>query len=73
LGEVSQKVLGHAEGIVAVSTEDLGKLLEVLLVLRILEVVLLEIGPQLLDALSTGRLLLANNIGQLSRELHGLG
>ena len=54
----------------------LGKLLvggEVLLVLGVLEVVLLEVGPQLLDALSAGSLLLADDVSELSRELHGLG
>ena len=56
--------------------DHLGHLLvgeEVLLVLRVLEVVLLEVGPQLLDALGPGRLLLADDVGQLGAELHGLG
>ena len=46
---------------------------EVLLVLRVLQVVLLDVGPELLDALGPGGLLLANNVGQLGAELHGLG
>ena len=46
---------------------------EVLLVLRVLEVVLLDVGPELLDALGAGSLLLANDVGQLGAELHGLG
>ena len=45
---------------------------EVLLVLGVLEVVLLEVGPQLLDALGPGRLLLADQLGQLGGEPHGL-
>ena len=56
--------------------DHLGHLLvgeEVLLVLRVLEVVLLEVGPQLLDALGPGSLLLADQVGQLGAELHGLG
>ena len=54
LGEVGADELGHGEGADAVLAEDLGHLLvgeEVLLVLRVLQVVLLEVGPQLLDAL----------------------
>ena len=46
---------------------------EVLLVLGVLQVVLLDVGPQLLDALGAGRLLLADNVSQLGAELHGLG
>ena len=38
-----------------------------------LEVVLLEVGPQLLDALGPGGLLLADDVGQVGGELHGLG
>merc|ERR1719369_1071174 len=75
-GEVSGQELGHAERPDAVSAEDLGHLLvgvEVLLVLRVLEVVLLDVGPQLLDALGAGSLLLADDVSQLSGELHGLG
>jgi hypothetical protein len=45
---------------------------EILLVHGILEVVLLEVGPQL-DVLSPGCLLHANDFGQLGRKLHGLG
>ena len=39
---------------------------EELLVLGVLEVVLLEVGPQLLDALSAGCLLLADDVGEIS-------
>jgi len=74
--EVSTQELGHAESPDAVSAEDLGHLLvggEVLLVLGVLEVVLLDVGPQLLDAIGAGGLLLADDVSELSRELHGLG
>ncbi len=47
--------------------------LEELPVLRVLQVVLLDVGPQLLDALGTRCLLLAHNRGQLGAELHGAG
>jgi len=73
---VSADVLGHTESTDPVVAEDLGHLLvgvEELLVLGVLEVVLLDVGPQLLDAVGAGGLLLANNVGELSRELHGLG
>jgi len=46
---------------------------EELLVLRVLEVVLLEVGPQLLDALGAGGLLLSDDVGQVGGQLHGLG
>jgi len=73
---VSAQELGHTESTDPVVAEDLGHLLvgvEELLVLGVLEVVLLDVGPQLLDAVGAGGLLLANNVGELSRELHGLG
>jgi len=73
---VRAEELGHTEGADPVVTEDLGHLLvgvEELLVLGVLEVVLLDVGPQLLDALSPGSLLLADDVSQLSGELHGLG
>jgi len=73
---VSGEELGHAEGTDPVVAEDLGHLLvggEVLLVLGVLQVVLLDVGPQLLDALGAGRLLLADDVAQLGAELHGLG
>jgi len=35
--------------------------------------VLLDVGPQLLDALGPGCLLLSDDVGQLGAELHGLG
>jgi hypothetical protein len=73
---VSREELGHAEGTNTVGTENLGHLLvgeEELLVLGVLEVVLLEVGPELLDALGTAGLFLADDIGEISAELHGLG
>jgi len=73
---VGGKELGHAESTDAFGSKDLGHLLvggEELLVLRILKIVLLDVGPQLLNALSARGLLLANNVGQLGAELHGFG
>ena len=46
---------------------------EELLVLGVLQVVLLDVGPQLLDAFGTAGLLLADDVSQLRAELHGLG
>ena len=56
LGKVSAEKLGHSKSTNAFSSEDLGHLLvrgEVLLVLRVLEVVLLEVSPQLLHTLGS--------------------
>ena len=68
--------LGHAESPDAILPEDLGHLLvgdEELLVLGVLEVVLLQVGPQLLDAFGTAGFLLADDVSQFSGELHGFG
>ena len=68
--------LGHAESADAVVSEDLGHLLvgdEELLVLGVLEVVLLDVSPQLLDAFSAAGLLLADDVSELGAELHGFG
>ena len=73
---MSGEELGHAEGADTIVAENLGHLLvggEELLVLGVLEVVLLDVGPQLLDAFGTAGLLLANDVGQLGAELHGFG
>ena len=73
---MSGEELGHAESADAIVAENLGHLLvggEELLVLRVLEVVLLEVSPQKLDAFGTASLLLANDVGEVSAELHGLG
>jgi len=76
LRQVGAEELGHAEGADAVASENLGHLLvgvEELLVLGVLEVVLLDVSPQLLDAFGTAGFLLSDNVGELSAELHGLG
>ena len=68
--------LGHGKGPHPVLTEDLRHLGiggEELLVLRVLEIVLLQVGPKLLNTLGSGGLLLANDFGQIGGELHGLG
>ncbi len=65
---MSGEELGHGEGANAVGSKDLGHLLvggEELLVLGVLEVVLLEVSPQLLDALSAGCLLLADDVSKI--------
>ncbi len=72
---MSREELGHGEGPDAFRSEDLGHLLvgsEELLVLRILQVVLLQVGPELFDALGTGSLGLPDDVGEFRRELHGL-
>merc|ERR1719295_779712 len=66
--------LRHREGTHTLGAEDLGHLLvgrEELLVLRVLEVVFLQIGPQVLHALGPGSLLHANDGRQLWAHLHG--
>ena len=76
LRQMGGEELGHSEGTDFVVAEDLGHLLvgdEELLVFGILEVVLLDVSPQLLDALSTGSLLLADDVSEVAGELHGLG
>jgi len=76
LRQVGRKKFGHAESTDAVATENLGHLLvrdKELLVLRILEIVFLDVGPELFDAFSTAGFLLANNVSQLSAEFHGFG
>ena len=73
---MSGEELGHGEGADTVGSKNLGHLLvggEELLVLGVLEVVLLEVGPQELDALGAGGLLLSDDIGQVGGQLHGLG
>jgi len=68
--------LGHAKSADAVVSEDLGHLLvghEELFVLGVLEVVLLDVGPQLLDAFGAAGLFLANDVSEVRAELHGFG
>ena len=76
LRQVSGEELGHAEGADAVGAENLGHFLvggEKLLVLGVLQIVFLQVSPQLLDAFGAAGLLLANNVGQVGAELHGFG
>ena len=76
LRQVSGEELGHAEGADAVGAENLGHLLvggEELLVLGVLQIVLLEVSPKKLNAFGTAGLLLANDVGEISAELHGFG
>ena len=73
---MSREELGHGEGPDAFGSEDLGHLLvggEELLVLGILQVVLLQVGPELFHALGSGGLFLPDDVGEFGRELHGLG
>ena len=73
---MSGEELGHAESADAIVAKNLGHLLvggEELLVLRVLEVVLLEVSPQKLDAFGTASLFLANDVGEVSAKLHGFG
>ena len=76
LRQMGRKKFGHAESTDTVATENLGHLLvgdKELLVLRVLEIVFLDVGPELFDAFSTAGFLLANNVSQLSAEFHGFG
>ena len=73
---MSGEDLGHTEGANSIGTEDFGQLLvrgEILLVLGVLEIVLLEVGPNQLGAFGAAGLLLANNASEVGRDLHGLG
>ena len=74
--QVSGEELGHAKSADTIGTEDLGHFLvgdEELLVLGVLQIVFLQVSPQLLDAFGAAGLLLANNVGQFGAELHGFG
>ena len=73
---MGRQKFGHAESTDAVATENLGHLLvgdKELLVLRVLEIVFLDVGPELFDAFSTAGFLLSNNFGQIGAEFHGFG
>ena len=64
--------LGHPEGAEPFVPKDLGHLLirrHVALVVRVLQVVLLEVGPNLLDALRAGGLILADDVSEVVGEL----
>ena len=68
--------LCHAKAAHLVVAEDPRHLLvgdEVLLVLGVLELVLLDVSPELLDALAPGRLPLADDVGKLVGEAVSLG
>ena len=76
VGEVGLEELSHPEPLDLVLSEDLGHLLvggEVLPVLRVLQVLLLEVGPQELHQLGARRLLLADDGGELGAQLLGRG
>ena len=67
--------LGHPEGAEPFVPKDLGHLLirrHVALVVRVLQVVLLEVGPNLLDALRAGGLILADDVSEVVGELERL-
>jgi len=73
---MGRQKFGHAESTDAVATENLGHLLvgdKELLVLRVLEIVFLDVGPELFDAFSTAGFFLSNNFGQIGAEFHGFG
>ena len=74
--QVFLEVLGHSKGLDLLGAENLGHLLvggEELLVLGVLQIVLLEVSPKKLNAFGTAGLLLANDVGEISAELHGFG
>merc|ERR1712036_182859 len=76
LRQMGRKKFGHAKSTDTVATENLGHLLvgdKELLVLRVLEIVFLNVGPELFDAFGTAGFLLANNVSQVSAEFHGFG
>jgi len=69
-------VLGHGEPPHFLLAKDFSHPLvglKVLLVLGVLELVLLDVGPQLLDDLAPSGLRLADNVGQVLGQLVGLG
>ena len=76
LREVGRKELEQGEAAHLLGAEHLGHLRvgdEELLVRGVMEVVPLEVGPDLLDALGAGRFLLADDVSQVGGQLHGLG
>eukprot|EP00088_Acartia_fossae_P001042 TRINITY_DN10395_c0_g2_i2.p1 TRINITY_DN10395_c0_g2~~TRINITY_DN10395_c0_g2_i2.p1 ORF type:complete len:107 (+),score=3.18 TRINITY_DN10395_c0_g2_i2:440-760(+) len=78
LGQVCLQVLGHAEGLDLLSSEHGRHRLvwgEILLVLRILQIVLLEVSPEPLDDLGPCQLLVllgADDGGQFGGKVQGL-
>ena len=79
VGQVSLEELGHTEGTNLVLSEDgdhLGVGSEVLLVLGVLQLVGLDVGPEPLDHLGPGELLVllgADQVSQLLGESEGFG
>ena len=76
LRQMGREEFGHSKGTDFVIAKDLGHLLvggEELLVLGVLQIVLLEVSPKKLNAFGTAGLLLANDVGEISAELHGFG
>ena len=74
LGEVATEEFGHAVGVDAILSEDIGHLFvgaEVLLWLWVQEVVFFYVGPQLRDALGARSLLHPDDVSQLGAEPHG--
>merc|ERR1712018_713593 len=71
---MSMKEFGHTKSADLVSTKDLSHLFvgdEELFVLRILEVIFLNICPKLFDTFSTGSLVLSDYFGKVSTKFHG--
>ena len=67
--------LGHGKGSHSVVAKDFGHFLiweKVLLVLRVLEVVILYVGPEVLDTLPAGSDAHPNDVGQVAGDSHGL-
>merc|ERR1719174_2958891 len=73
--QMSSKELGHSKSSDFFGSEDLCHLLvggEVLLVLRILEVMFLQVSPQFLDALSSRCFLCPDDVSKIIGKLHWL-
>merc|ERR1712025_156867 len=76
LRQVSGEKFGHTKSTDTIVSEDLGHLLvgvEELFVLGVLEVVLFDVSPELLNAFGTAGFFLADDVSELSTELHGFG
>lgn len=76
LRQVSGKELGHTECTDAVVSKNLCHFLvgvEELFVFGVLEIVLLDVCPKLFNAFSAAGLFFADDVSELSAELHGFG
>jgi hypothetical protein len=76
LRQVGREEFGHTKSTDPVSSKNLGHFLvwdKELLVLRVLEVIFLNISPELLNAFSSTGLFFANNVSELRAELHRFG